>query len=139
MEHDAEAYNMLHHLTADWPVFSFEVIPDAQGAAMRRFPHTLYLACGTQADSANKNRVLIQKLSQLGRMPHDDDSSSDEDEDDENDDESDSDSDEDLDCDPIMETQSFAHAGGVNRLRLCPQQPNWCMTMSESKKVSRAR
>lgn len=125
LDYDSTAYHMLHRMRVDWPCLSFDVLPDQLGAFRNKYPHTAYIVSGTQADHASKNKVMLLKLSDLHRTKHD--------ERDEDDDAEDSDSDpEDLDDDPILEERSFAHPGGVNRVRVCAAQPNLLATHADT-------
>jgi len=129
LDYDSSAYNLLHRMRVDWPCLSFDVLPDQLGMFRTKYPHTLYLAAGTQADRASNNKVMLLKLSDLHKTKHDD-----RDEDEEDGEDSDSDID-DLDEDPVLEERYFSHPGGVNRLRVCPQQPNLIATHADTAKV----
>ena len=98
LTYDASAYDMLHALRVDWPCLSvageahaywgaltcllrsltvsdtLAVLRDLLGAARRRFPHTAYVAAGTQADRAEANKLVLLKLSALRKTKYDDDS-----------------------------------------------------------------
>jgi len=128
LDYDSSAYNLLHRMRVDWPCLSFDVLPDQLGAFRTKYPLSLYLAAGTQADRDTNNKVMLMKLSELHKTKHDD-----KDEDDSGDD-SDDDP-EDLDEEPVLEERSFAHPGGVNRIRVCPQMPNLVATHSDKAKV----
>ncbi|KAI9293467.1 WD40 repeat-like protein [Neoconidiobolus thromboides FSU 785] len=104
LEVDNSAYVMLHSLNVPWPCLSFDIIEDHLGNDRTKFPLTSYLVTGTQADKANKNEVMVLKLSQLSKTKYDDD------------DEDMSDDDE-IEDDPILESRSIPHFGGVNRIR----------------------
>ncbi|KAJ2689312.1 Ribosome assembly protein rrb1 [Coemansia spiralis] len=105
---DNSAYHMLHTMTTQWPCLSFDFVPDNLGNNRSMFPHTMYAVAGTQADRAYKNQVILMKWSQLHRTINDDKSDEDKDDDDIND----------LDEDPILETKTMRHQGGVNRVRV---------------------
>ena len=69
----------------------------------------MYLACGTQAERARSNHVIVMKMSNLRQNKTDN----------ENDDsEDDTDEDEDEDEKPELDTAMVKHTGGVNRLRV---------------------
>lgn len=128
LDYDSTAYNLLHRMRVDWPCLSFDVLPDQLGAFRTKYPATMYLAAGTQADQAHKNKVMLLKLSDLHKTKHD--------ERDDEDDADDSDDDpEDLDDEPILEEKFFSHPGGVNRVRVCPQLPNLLATHADTGKV----
>lgn len=69
------------------------------------------MACGSQADRADRNKITLLKMSDIHKthQAHDSDSSSD-----------DESSDEDLDEDPTLEHINIPHQGGVNRIRSMP-------------------
>jgi len=128
LDYDSSAYTMLHKMRTDWPCLSFDILPDQLGHFRNKFPLSMYMVAGTQADARNKNKVMLLKCSDMHKTKHDDRDSED--------DEEGSDSDpEDLDDDPTLEEKSFAHDGGVNRVRVCPQHPNLIATQAETSKV----
>lgn len=127
LDYDSTAYHMLHRLRVDWPCLSFDVLPDQLGAFRTKYPHTLYMVAGTQADHANKNKIMIMKASDLHKTKHDD-------RDEEDDEDSDSDA-EDLDENATLDEKSFAHPGGVNRIRVCPQMPHILATQADTAHV----
>ncbi|KAJ2125396.1 Ribosome assembly protein rrb1 [Coemansia sp. RSA 720] len=104
---DNSAYHMLHNMSVHWPCLSFDFVPDSLGNSRSAFPHTMYAVAGTQAERSYQNQVLLLKWSQLHRTIHDD--MDDEDKDDDI---------NDLDEDPILETKTLRHQGGVNRVRV---------------------
>ncbi|KAJ2826470.1 Ribosome assembly protein rrb1, partial [Coemansia erecta] len=104
---DNSAYHMLHNMSVHWPCLSFDFVPDSLGNGRTAFPHTMYAVAGTQAERSYQNQVLLLKWSQLHRTIHDD--MEDEDKDDDI---------NDLDEDPILETKTLRHQGGVNRVRV---------------------
>lgn len=140
LEMDPSAYKMYQTLTPEWPSLSFDLLKDNLGDNRQRFPHSLQAVFGTQADNPNANQVTVLKLSDLSKMPQDRDDDEDilGDEYDKDDgDESDSDDeDQDLDLDPILEHYSLPHYGGVNRLRVMPQNQNIVATWSDVGKVN---
>lgn len=127
LDYDSTAYLMLHRLKVEWPCLTFDIIPDNLGHFRTKFPHQLYLATGSQANRADKNKVSILKITDLHKTKNDERVE-------ENAEDSDSDP-EDTDDDPIIEEKSFPHQGAVNRLKICPTLPNLLATMSESKRV----
>ena len=141
LEMDETAYKMHHALTPEWPSLSLDIMPDKHlGASRTRFPHTVTLVVGTQADSIKKNKISVLRMSDLSRIPgskektekelddemlgeewkHDNE---DDDDDEDAEDSSDSEDEEDeTELDPILEHYSFPHSNGnINRIRICPQ------------------
>ena len=123
LDYDSSAYDMLHRMHVEWPSLTFGFVKDSLGEQRTAFPMTAYMVSGTQAERANQNQLVCQKLSQLAKTRHDEDS------------ESDDDSDDDADDDPIVEHQTVPHSGTVNRLKLMPQSPHVCATWSDTGKV----
>ncbi len=65
LEHDPSAYTMYHSMTTEWPCLSFDILRDNLGDARQRFPHTMYMVCGSQADRSSNNKVTILKMGDL--------------------------------------------------------------------------
>lgn len=132
LQMDPSAYKMYHTLSPEWPALSFDFLRDDLGDARQRFPHSMQAAIGTQADTAENNRLTIMKLSDLCKMPQEGEEDILGDEYDKEDDDSSSDEEQDnVDLDPIMEHYHVPHYGGVNRLRAMPQQPDIIATWSD--------
>jgi len=116
LTYDPRAYVMYHSLTAEWPCLSFDIFRDDKGSNRQRFPHSLFLMSGSQADKRDANKLTLLKLSDLGKT-------SKLDLDDDDDDDDDSDTDDDIDYEPVLENVDIPHVGGVNRLRCMPVSP----------------
>jgi ribosome assembly protein RRB1 len=145
LEMDASAYKMHHAMTPEWPCLSFDFCRDDYGESRTRFPHTLRAVVGSQAASAKENQLTVMKVSNLSRIKveTDDDILGEElnpnknDKDDDNDDDSSSSSDEEIDLDPIVEHYVIPHPfGGINRVRVMPQNANIVATWSEDATVN---
>jgi ribosome assembly protein RRB1 len=65
-------YVMLHRMQLNWPCLSFDILRDPLGELRSRYPHTVYMATGTQAEGAN-NSVHLLKVSDLAKTQGDDD------------------------------------------------------------------
>jgi len=117
---DPSAYVMYHAVLPEWPALSFDVLRDHLGDRRSRFPHTMYLALGSQAARAQDNEITLLKLAEMHRTQQNEDSDAESDEDDH------------LDDDPIMDQRSVRHRGGVNRLRSMPQRPHMVATMADT-------
>ncbi|KAF5388578.1 hypothetical protein D9757_004598 [Collybiopsis confluens] len=111
LEPDESVYIMRHTTGVDWPCLSFDTLRDNLGEERQRFPHTVWIVTGTQADLAKNNELIVYKMGSLHKTQKTSDDD-DEDEDDEDDDA--------LDEDPIIEFRSIPHLGGVNRIRAQP-------------------
>jgi ribosome assembly protein RRB1 len=151
LTYDATAYDMLHAMRLDWPCLSIAVLRDALGMARKRFPHTMYLAAGTQADEAGNNVIVLLKLSDLRKTKHDDDDDDDGGFDvtdiDETgggrgndggggDDDDDDDDDDDSNDTAHITWKAIAHDGSVNRLKAMPHHNNILASWSEKAVVS---
>lgn len=137
LEPEPGTYKMLHRMDVQWPCLSFDILPDALGSDRRKFPMTAYVVAGTQADNADKNKLIVMKWSNLQRTNKDgceDDEEEegkykldDDDEDDEEDDENDG--------NPELEFRMIKHPGGVNRVRGMPQMSALVSTWSDNGSV----
>ncbi|XP_051812717.1 glutamate-rich WD repeat-containing protein 1 [Acanthochromis polyacanthus] len=110
LEMDRSAYRMYHECQTGAPCLSFDVLPDSDGSGRERFPLSMLLCAGTQADTALKNRLLVMRMHNLHGTEKDKEESSDE--------ESDEDEEEDEDKKPQMELAMTPHYGGINRVRV---------------------
>lgn len=102
---------MYHAMNVEWPCLSFDILRDNLGKGRTKFPHTTFLVSGTQADKPQNNQINIMKISRLHKTRYDD--------------QSDAESDNDaaaLDEDPIVESKTVKHVGGVNRIRVMPHE-----------------
>ena len=133
LEMDASAYKMHHALNPEWPSLSFDFLRDDLGESRTRFPHTLTAVVGTQAGRREDNQLTVMKLSDLARIlvETEDDILGEEYNPDKEDDDDDSDDEDQLDVDPVLESFSVRHDGGVNRIRSMPQQANMVATWSD--------
>lgn len=147
LDYSSDAYVMYHALTPEWPALSIDIVPDRLGPERTKvcrlfikwvglslmalyhftflflfflqFPLTAYFVAGTQADRPSKNSLQVLKVSELHKTKHDDDDSES------------SDDDSDVDEDPILENQRIPHEGGINRVRVMPQNPHMVATWSD--------
>jgi ribosome assembly protein RRB1 len=125
LEYDPSAYTMYHSLTTEWPCLSFDLVKDTFGETRHRFPLSMVLVTGSQADRSDNNKITLLKLTDLHRTGGVEGHSDDEDDDDEH-----------LDEDPILEHVNAPHTGGVNRIRSCPQIPGIIASMADNKRVN---
>lgn len=121
LEYDPSAYIMYHPLRTEWPCLSFDILRDDLGDNRQRFPLTMYIVSGSQADKADKNKITLMKLSDLHRSHIQQDSDGENEEEDDDEDE-----------DPTIEHLNIPHQGGVNRIRSMPQNPGIVATMSDT-------
>jgi len=154
LQYDPTAYDCMHSLALEWPCLSFDVLRDAAtaarvasvassastaktsttaaAAAVASFPHTLFLAAGTQAATRSANSLSLLRLGRVGRGKHgpaalrDDDS----------DDGLSSDSEDDEADRPTLASRRVAVNAGVNRVRAMPQHPGIVAAWLDSGVVS---
>lgn len=127
---DESAYDLLHMFTVEWPALSMAVLRDELGE-QRPPPHTLYVALGSQAERASQNKIVLLKLSALGRTQGGGDDSDSEG--------FDPDAPEQVEAegDPLLEHRDVALPGGaLTRLRSCPHQPTLLAALSDLGVVS---
>ena len=67
LEYDPSAYIMYHSLKAEWPCLSFDFLKDNLGDSRVRFPLTMFLVTGSQADTKDNNKITLMKLSELNK------------------------------------------------------------------------
>lgn len=65
LEADDSVYIMRHPMGVDWPCLSFDILRDNLGDFRQRYPETVYLVTGTQADVAKNNEISVYKMSSL--------------------------------------------------------------------------
>ncbi|RLN66579.1 hypothetical protein BBJ29_004542 [Phytophthora kernoviae] len=126
LDYDSSAYDMYYAMTAEWPSLSIDVVRDNLGAVRSRFPMTVFMVAGTQASNADENQLTVMKMSELHKTKHNNDSDSEGE---------DSDSEDETEGDPVLESRSIPHPGGINRVRCMPQSSNIVATWSDRKKV----
>ena len=71
LEPDDSVYIMRHSMNVNWPCLSFDILRDNLGDERQRFPATVYIVAGTQADETSKNEVVVYKMSSLHRTQKD--------------------------------------------------------------------
>ncbi|XP_027003964.2 glutamate-rich WD repeat-containing protein 1 [Tachysurus fulvidraco] len=111
LEMDRSAYRMYHECQTGAPCLSFDVVRDAEGEGREKFPLSMLLCAGTQADTALSNRLIVMRMHNLYGTEKETE------EEEESSDESDDDDDEE-DNKPQMELAMVPHYGGINRVRV---------------------
>ncbi|KAI0463228.1 hypothetical protein LJB42_003249 [Komagataella kurtzmanii] len=112
LEADPSVYEMLHNVNMPWPCLTVDILPDDMGSERRRYPASMYLATGTQAERNKDNELMVLKLSGLSKTLVKDDAQ-DEDDDDDEDNEGNT-------SDPILENENIPLKSTTNRLRVSP-------------------
>ncbi|XP_035236553.1 glutamate-rich WD repeat-containing protein 1 [Anguilla rostrata] len=111
LEMDRSAYRLYHECQTGAPCLSFDVLRDEDGDGREQFPMSMLLCAGTQAESANLNRLLVMRMHNLygtEKEKEEEESSDGESDDDE----------EDEDKKPQLELAMVPHYGGINRVRV---------------------
>lgn len=151
---DESAYDVFHKCNVEWPSLSFDfVCMNSSGAydninpvAMDTYPLSVSLVLGTQAERANKNKLVCVRMSNMHRTSrskkgkgiqptreHDSDSESSDEED-----EQDEDGDTRLspDKNAILQSSDIRMDSTVNRVRVMPQRANIVAAWCESGRVA---
>ncbi|NWU89874.1 GRWD1 protein, partial [Upupa epops] len=112
---DEGAYVLYHRAAIGAPCLSLDVIPDGAGEGREELPLSLLLCAGTQAPTAQGNRLLVLKLQNLhGFRPH---SASD------SEDDSSEEEEEEEGRSPQLVLAAAPHLGAINRIRVRPSFP----------------
>ncbi|XP_069783056.1 glutamate-rich WD repeat-containing protein 1 [Narcine bancroftii] len=108
---DEAAYRLYHQAQSGAPCLSFDVLRDELGDDRTQFPLTVFLCAGTQADTAQSNRMVVMKMHNLRGTVEKPKSGSDSDS-------GSSDSEEEEEEGPRLEIALVPHYGGINRMRV---------------------
>ncbi|EPY28757.1 ribosome assembly protein RRB1 [Strigomonas culicis] len=127
LEFSNKAYDSFFQLRTEYPCLSFDVITDPDGSNRTKYPLSMMLVCGSQADELSKNHLVVLRVSNICRTKHDE-----EDDDDSEDsfigdegesEESDGEEAEEVnDGEPIVNHRTITHHGTANRVRCCPHK-----------------
>uniref|UniRef100_A0A8C9KC46 Glutamate rich WD repeat containing 1 n=1 Tax=Panthera tigris altaica TaxID=74533 RepID=A0A8C9KC46_PANTA len=118
---DEEAYVLYHRAQTGAPCLSFDIVRDHLGDSRTELPLTLYLCAGTQAESAQSNRLMMLRMHNLhGTKPPPSEGSDEEEEEEE----------EEEERKPQLELAMVPHYGGINRVRV-DTDPGACSTLSD--------
>ncbi|XP_072463527.1 glutamate-rich WD repeat-containing protein 1 [Notamacropus eugenii] len=108
---DQEAYVLYHRAQTGSPCLSFDVVRDQLGDSRSDFPLCLYLCAGTQAPSAQSNRLMVMRMHNLHgtqKSPASEDSESESEEEEEGEEGE----------TPQLELAMVPHYGAINRVRV---------------------
>jgi ribosome assembly protein RRB1 len=123
LEYDPSAYVMYHSMRMEWPCLSFDILKDTYGEGRQRFPLSMFLVAGSQADRADRNKLTILKLSDMHKTQVRQENSDSEESEEE---------DDNVDEDPTLEHVHVQHVGAVNRIRAMPQNSGIVATMADT-------
>ncbi|XP_066484279.1 glutamate-rich WD repeat-containing protein 1 [Tiliqua scincoides] len=111
---DEGAYRLYHRAGTGSPCLSFDILQDALGDNRTSYPLTLFLCAGTQAETAQANRLMVMKMHNLyGTQKASKDTSGAESSTDSEDDD-----DDEEEKKPQLELAMIPHYGGINRVRV---------------------
>ncbi|KAF8283626.1 putative ribosome assembly protein RRB1 [Trypanosoma cruzi] len=133
-----KAYDSFFQLRTEYPSLSFDVLRDRDTANHSKYPLSLTLVCGSQADELSKNQLYVLRIQNICRTKHDGDSDSDSDDSyigDEGDSEDDVDEDEGVEFnngEPIVQHRTISHYGTANRLRCARHNTNLVAVWSDA-------
>lgn len=131
-----KAYDSFFQLRTEYPLLSFSILKDMDGSNRTRYPFSMLLVGGSQADAADKNHLALLRIHNIHRTKHD--VLSDEDEESEDsfiggDPEeelheertgehgSDNETEEEINNgEPLLEHRLIPHYGSANRVRISP-------------------
>lgn len=138
LEYSNKAYDSFFQLRTEYPCLSFDIIQDNEGSNRTKYPLTMYVVCGSQADERNKNQLYILKISNVCRTKHDVGSDDESDDDEFIGDAGDSGDDEDDWQDevnggePLVDVRTIKHHGTANRVRCSSHGKQLCAVWSDA-------
>ncbi|XP_064416847.1 glutamate-rich WD repeat-containing protein 1 [Latimeria chalumnae] len=111
---DERAYLLYHQAQTGSPCLSFDILRDQLGDNRTDYPMMIFLCAGTQAETAQANRLLVLKMHNLhGTKKRNDDSDLESSESEEEEEEE-----EEEERKPQLELAMAPHYGGINRIRV---------------------
>lgn len=114
---DTAAYRLLHRAGTGAPCLSLDIIKDDLGDDRESLPLSLLLCAGTQANTAQGNRLMVLKMLNLHGPRRGAGSGADSDSEDEDDEE------EDEERSPRLHLAMIPHYGTINRVRVADLPP----------------
>lgn len=124
LEYENKAYDSFFQLCTEHPCLSFDIIHDNDGANRTKYPLSMLMVCGTQADDTEKNELVVLHVSNICRTKHDVESDAESDASyigDGGDSGEDEDEQEVNDGEPMLHHRTISHYGTANRVRCAPQ------------------
>lgn len=129
LDYSNKAYDSFFQLRTEFPFLSFSVIKDNDGANRTKYPFSMLLVGGSQADAADRNHLAILRVHNICRtkhdVPSDDDSEDsfiggDQEEGSDDDEKEDDDEEEVNNGEPLVEHRTIRHFGSANRVAISP-------------------
>lgn len=125
LQYSNKAYDSFFQLRTEYPCLSFDVVKDNDGTVRAKYPLSMVLVCGSQADENSKNQLVVLRISNICRTKHDVESDEDSEDSyigDGGDSEEDEDEEEEEvnDGEPIVNHRVISHYGTANRVRFSP-------------------
>lgn len=135
--YSCKAYDAFFQLRTEYPALSFDILCDQEGLARTKYPLSLCLVAGSQADASNQNLLYVLKVSNLCRTKHDtvdeeeEEDSDGSESDDEHGGEEVEEREEENNGEPLVAHRAIPHHGTINRLRCSHHQPSLVATWSD--------
>lgn len=150
---DESAYDVFQKCAVEWPALSFDFVcmnaageyDNLNAVSMDTYPLSVSLVMGTQADRANRNKLVCVRMSNMHRTgkakkgikvtrERDSDSESSDEDEDENE-EGEENGGVGIDRNAILQSVDIRMDSTVNRVRVMPQRANIVATWTEAGRV----
>nr|CCC94889.1 unnamed protein product [Trypanosoma congolense IL3000] len=142
LDYSNKAYDSFLQLRMEYPSLSFHMLREGESsgitACTTKYPLSMTLVCGSQADESSKNQLYILRITNICRTKHDAGSDSDSDDsyigDDGGNDDSEEDEDEEAEVnngEPIVHHRTIPHCGTANRVRCAHHNSNMVAVWSD--------
>ena len=141
LRYDPTAYGLFQTVNFTWASLSFDFLKDDLGSLRTRYPTSMYVVSGSQADEAKNNSLTVCKIENLHRTTKsqgradrdsDDEESSSEEEDE---DESMGGGRKKVSKRPVFTERTIKHMGCVNRVRASRRRRNVLASWSDTGRV----
>lgn len=133
MVYENRAYDSFLQLRTEYPFLSFDIMRDGNSNDRTKYPLSMMLVCGTWAEKAENNQIVVLRVSNICRTKHDAESDDDSEAsyigdggDSEEDDGAGNEDDDDDEAEgvnngePVLSHRVIKHHGSANRVRCCP-------------------
>ncbi|EAN79277.1 ribosome assembly protein RRB1, putative [Trypanosoma equiperdum] len=144
LDYSNKAYDSFFQLRTEYPSLSFHVVREQEsstgGGCTTKYPLSLTLVCGSQAEESSKNQLYILRVTNICRTKHDAGSDSDSDDSYIGDEGESEDSNEDEapevnNGEPIVHHRTISHHGTANRIRCAHRNQNLVAVWSDAGNV----